>query len=254
MSFGFGSGLLWGTPLQNAQGTTLSNPSPIIFGTLQEMELDCKFELKELHGQNQLAVAVGRGKAKVTGKIKVADIRAGFLETIVFGVSGSNGLISMVNDTTGTVVPAGAPYTITPTVPDSGTFDANLGVINASTGRELQRVASAPAAGQYSFSAGVYTFSSADSGKNMYINYRYTAASTSARNMTLRNLPMGYAPTFSVDYYAPFQGKQAVFSLNTCIADGWKWGAKNDDFTVPEIGFTCQVDSSGVLGKMCFSE
>lgn len=254
MSFGFGSGLLWGTPQQNAQGTTLSNPSPIIFGTLQEMELDVKFELKELHGQNQLAVAVGRGKGKITGKIKVADIRAGFLETIVFGQSGSNGLISMVNDTTGTNVPASSPYTVTVTPPDSGTFDANLGVINASTGRPLERVASSPASGQYSLSGGVYTFAAADADKSMYINYRYTATSTTARTMTLRNLPMGYAPTFAVDYYAPFQGKQAVFSLNTCIADGWKWGAKNDDFTVPEIGFTCQVDASGVIGKMCFSE
>lgn len=250
----FGSGLMWGTPQQDATGAAIANPTPLLFGTLQDAEFDVKFELKKLHGQNQFAVAVGRGKGEISGKAKIADIRAGFLETIVFGVAGQNGTLAMVSDTVGTAIPASAPYAVTPPPPGSGTFDKDLGVIDASTGRALRRVASAPATGEYSVAAGVYTFASADSGKTVYINYRYTATSTTARKMTIRNLPMGYAPTFGVDFYGPFQGKSAVLTLNSCIADGWKLSSKNDDFSVPEVGFSAQADASGVLGTLAFTE
>lgn len=249
----FGSGLLWGTPLQDASGVAIANPSPIIFGTLQDVEFDVKFELKKLHGQNQFAVAVGRGKGEITGKAKLADIRAGFLETIVFGVSGSNGTLSMVNDTVGTAIPS-TPFTVTVTPPGSGTFEKDLGVIDSTTGRGMTRVASAPTTGQYTVSAGVYVFAAADVAKVVYINYRYTATSTTARTMTVRNLPMGYAPTFALDYYSPFQGKSAVITLNNCIADGWKFSGKNDDFAIPEVGFSAFADAAGILGRMAFTE
>lgn len=253
--FMFGSGLLWGTPTQDATGAAIANPTPLLFGTLQDAEFDVKFELKKLHGQNQFAVAVGRGKGEISGKAKVADIRAGFLETIVFGVAGTNGTLSMVSDTVGVAIPASSPYTITVTPPSSGTFDKDLGVINSATGRALRRVASAPTAGEYAVSnAGMYTFAAADSNTVVYINYRYTATSTTGRTMTIRNLPMGYAPMFSVDFYGPFQGKQAVLTLNSCIADGWKLSTKNDDFSVPEVGFSAQADAGGIIGKLAFSE
>lgn len=252
----FGSGILWGTPLTTADGSAIATPSPIIFGTMQEVSIDIKFELKTLHGQNQFAVAVGRGKGTVGGKAKLADIRAGMLETIVFGAStGSNGIVSMVYDTVGTAIPT-TPFTITVTEPSSGTMDADLGVIDASTGRAMTRVASAPTAGQYSVvvGTGVYTFAAADTGKTVYINYRYTATSTTARKMTLASLPMGYAPTFRADFYAPYMGKSAVFTLNNCISEGMSFGTKNDDFTVPEMGFQAFADSAGNIGTLAFTE
>ena len=69
--------------------------------------------------------------------------RAAFLNTIVFGQASTAGLTSMVYDTVGAAVPA-TPFQITVTPPSSGTFAADLGVISASTGRALTRVASAP--------------------------------------------------------------------------------------------------------------
>lgn len=251
--FLFGSGILWGTPLTDAAGAAIANPTPLIFGTLQDTELDFKFELKQLHGQNQFAVAVGRGKGSVMGKAKMADIRAGFLETIVFGQSGASGLTSMVYDTVGTAVPT-TPYQVTVTPPNSGTWSADLGVINSVTGRALTRVSSAPATGQYSVSAGVYTFAAADTTVVMYISYRYTAVSTTARRIQLNNLPMGYAPTFRADFYGPFQGKSAVLTLENCIAEGFKMGSKNDDFTVPECGFQAFANAGGVIGTLAVTE
>lgn len=252
--FLFGSGILWGTPLTDASGAAIANPTPLIFGTLQDTELDFKFELKQLHGQNQFAVAVGRGKGSVNGKSKLADIRAGFLETLVFGATGVAGLTSMVYDTVGTAVPT-TPYQVTVTPPGSGTFAADLGVIDSTTGRPLTRVASAPATGQYTVTAGgQYTFAAADTTKVMYISYRYTATSTTARRIQLNNNPMGYAPQFRADFYGPFQGKSCVLTLNSCISEGFKMTAKNDDFAVPEMGFQAFADAAGVIGTLALTE
>lgn len=251
--FLFGSGLLWGTPLQDAAGAAIANPTPLLFGTLQDTELDFKFELKQLHGQNQFAVAVGRGKGSVSGKAKIADIRAGFLETIVFGVAGTAGLTSAVYDTVGTVVAA----TVTVTPPSAGAFAADLGVISASTGKAFKRVASAPAVGEYAVNVatGAYTFNATDVGQTVYLNYRYTAASTSgAKRIQLNNLPMGYAPTFRADFYGPYLGKSTVLTLNNCVSEGFKLGAKNDDFSVPEVGFQAFADAGGVIGTLSVSE
>jgi hypothetical protein len=248
--FMFGSGILWGTPLTDATGAAIAQPTPLIFGTLQDSEIDIKFELKQLHGQNQFAVAVGRGKGQITGKAKLGDIRAAFLETLIFGVSGSNGIVGAVYDTVGAA--AAASVVVTP--PSSGTWAADLGVINSVTGREMKRVASAPTTGQYSVTAGTYTFAAADVGVVMYINYRYTATSTTARQMNITNLPMGYAPSARIDFYGPYQGKSAVLTLNNCISDGFKLGSKNDDFTVPEMGFTAFANQAGIIGTLALTE
>jgi hypothetical protein len=250
----FGSGLLWGTPLTDAAGAAIANPTPLLFGTLQDTELDFKFELKQLHGQNQFAVAVGRGKGSVSGKAKVADIRAGFLATMILGLATTDGLTAMVYDTVGTAVPA-TPFQVTVTPPSSGTFAADLGVINSTTGRALKRVASAPATGEYTVTGGgLYTFAAADTTVVMYISYRYTATSTVAKRISVTNQPMGYAPAFRADFYGPYQGKSCVLTLNSCIADGFKMGAKNDDFSVPEVGFQAFADSGGIIGTLAVSE
>jgi len=246
-------GIIWGTPTQDNAGNAIANPSPIICGTMQDAELEFKWELKKLRGEKQFAVAVNRAGADVTGKVKHADIRAGFYETIVFGQAGVAGLTSAVYDTAGATIPA-TPFTVTPTIPGTGTFAADLGVIDVTTGRALTRVASAPTAGQYSVAAGVYTFAAADTGKLVYINFRYTATSTTARRINVTNGLMGYTPKFRLDMYLPYEGKSAIFTLNTCIADGAKFGVKNDDFTVPEFGFTVQADAQGNIGTLAFTE
>lgn len=81
-------------------------------------------------------------------------------------------------------VPSVSAYTITPTIGSgvdptgmpantSGPALVDRGVTYASTGVALVAVASAPAAGQYSFSGGVYTFNAADAGKSVIMSYDY---------------------------------------------------------------------------------
>lgn len=242
--FVFGSGILWGTPTTDAAGNAIANPTPVQFGTLQDVSLDLSFETKELHGQNQFAVAVGRGKGKITGKAKFAQINGLLLNTLFFGQTMTAGIVSDVYDTTGAAIPASSPYTITPTVPSSGTWSADLGVRDAN-GLPMTRVASAPATGQYSVAAGVYTFAAADSGKTVFINYEYTATSTTAQKSTVKNVIMGYAPSFRVDLYTPFQGKSMVWTLPNAISTKLTIATKLDDFAMPEFDFQGFADGSG---------
>lgn len=242
--YAFGAGLLWGTPLTDAAGNAISNPTPLQFGTLQDVSLDVSFDVKELFGQLQFAVAVGRGKGKITGKAKYAQIDALAWNSIMFGQTLNTGLIGDYYDTTGSNIPATpGPYTITPTIPGSGTWTRDLGVRNAS-GLPMKRVASAPATGEYSVSTGVYTFASADQGLKVFISFQYTNAAN-GYNSTVQNVIMGYAPSFRVDLALPYSGKQLTLSLPNAISTKLTVATKLDDFTIPEFDFSGFADSAG---------
>lgn len=243
MQFAFGSGVLIGTQQYDANGAAVANPSPQQFGVLQNVTLDASFDLKSLFGQNQFPVAVGRGKGNITGKAQFAQLNGALLNGLFFGQTVTAGIIGNVIDTTGAAIP-GTPYQITPTVPGSGTWSRDLGVRD-SNGVPMTRVASAPATGQYSVAAGVYTFASADTTKVVFISFQYTATSTTAKKSTVSNVLMGYAPAFQVDLFLPYQGKQLVLTLPYAVGSKMSFATKQDDFTVPEFDFTAFADASG---------
>lgn len=242
--FTFGAGVLWGTPLSDAAGAAITNPTPVQFGTLQDCSIDISADIKELYGQNQFAVAVGRGKAKISGKAKFAQMNGLLINSLFFGQTTSNGILSAVYDSTGTAIPS-TPFTITVVPPSSGTFLADLGVRD-SNGLPMIRVASAPATGQYTVSAvGLYTFAAADTTKTVFINYEYTATSTTAIKSTVQNVLMGYAPTFKADFYMPYNGKSLILTLPQCISTKLTFATKLDDFQIPEFDFSGFADSAG---------
>jgi hypothetical protein len=148
MQLGFGSGILVGTPTIDVNGAAVTNPTPTEFGLLQDCSVDFDFDLKQLFGSYQYPVAIGRGKGKITGKAKFAQINGLMLNNLVFGASYASLLIGEVKDFTGSTIPAGTPYYLNPTPPNSGTWILDQGVTYAG-GRSLIRVASAPAVGQY---------------------------------------------------------------------------------------------------------
>lgn len=241
--YAFGSGILWGTPTTDSTGTAVANPTPIQFGTIQEVSLDISFETKTLHGQLQFPVAVGRGKGKISGKAKAAQLNGSLLNSLFFGQTLSSGIIGDAANYV-TTIPASTPYTITVTAPSSGTWSVDLGVEDA-TGIPMTRVASAPATGQYSVAAGVYTFAAADTGKQVSISYQYTATSTTAVKSSVTNQTMGYAPSFRVDLLLPYNGKQMIWTLPNAISTKLTMATKLDDFMVPEFDFEGFADASG---------
>lgn len=252
--FSFGAGNMYVTQLQDATGAAIVNPTPYPLMVLQEGAIDFSGDLKELYGQNQYAVAIGRGKMKMGVKVKPARIFAGVWNAIFFGQTLSAGLVANYTDTTGTAIPA-TPFQITITPPSSGTFAADMGVLNAS-GSPMKRVASAPATGQYSVNVatGVYTFAAADTGLVVYINYQYTATVTGAQKQTVANLPMGYAPVFKADLTVSYLGKISTFSFPNAISTKMAIGFKNEDFAIPEFDFSAFDNGAGQVMTWSTSE
>jgi hypothetical protein len=241
----FGSGQLVGTANTDAYGNALAAPTPVQFGVLQNVSLDASFDVKELYGQNQFAIAVGRGKGKITGKASYAQINGMMMNSLFFGQTLTSGIISDVLNPAAAAIP-GTPFQITPTVPNSGTWLNDLGVTDT-TGVPYTRVVSGPTTGQYSVSAGVYTFATADTAKNVVISFQYTAASTTAKKMVIANVPMGYAPTFRMDFFVAFQGKQLIVSAGAALSTKLALATKLDDFMLPDFEFSIFADSSGNL-------
>jgi hypothetical protein len=250
--YNFGAGALFGTPLTDATGAVIANPSPTQFGVLQDVSVDISFDVKELFGQNQFPVAVGRGKGKISGKAKFAQLNGLMVNTLFFGQTLAAGIISDVVDTTGTAIPT-TPFTITPVVPSSGTWTNDLGVKNAN-GVPMRRVASAPTTGQYSIAAGAYTFAAADVGLTVYINFQYTATSTVAQKSTIANVAMGYAPTFKCDLYNAYNAKALTLTLNSCLATKLTFATKLDDFMISEFDFSAFADGAGNVMTYGLSE
>jgi hypothetical protein len=254
MQNAFGSGILVGTATVDANGNAIAAgaQTPIQFGVLQEASVDFSFDLKELHGQNAFPITVARGKGKISGKAKYAQLNSLVMANLFFGQSITAGLLQAVVDQVGVAIP-GTPFTITPTVPGSGTWSVDQGVLDAS-GVPMTRVVSGPTAGQYSVAAGVYTFAAADTGKIVRISYQYTATSTVARRSTITNLLMGSSPKFRADLIMPYEGKQLVLTLPNCISSKLALGTKLDDFVVPEFDFSGFSDPSGVVGFISVTE
>lgn len=253
----FGAGVLWGTPLLNPDGTVPSNPTPTKFGILQEVQADIQFQTKGLYGGNQFPFAIGRGQGKITANAKAAQIIGAQWAQLFFGKPynlGNTNMLLDFNDSTGEAIPA-TPYQITPTVPGSGTWKADLGVIG-SDGNPYTLVASAPATGEYSVAAGVYTFAAADTGKTVFINYQYepgTSVAASAGQFTLTNDLMGYSPIFAVDLMLTYYGKQLTMHLYQVTSSKLALPTKLDDFTITQFDMEAFSDSQNRVASFSFS-
>ena len=85
MQIGFGGGILTGTRNDIANGT------PIRFGIMQDIDLSFDGEIKQLWGQGQFAIDSRRGKTKIEGKAKFAQISGLIFANLMFGTALSTG-------------------------------------------------------------------------------------------------------------------------------------------------------------------
>lgn len=242
--YSFGAGDLFATP-------NVTNPTTIQFRALQDFSLDFKFDKKTLHGQGQFPLAVARGKGSVEGKVKNATISSSLFASLIFNETPTAGQILIAKNEVGTI--PGTPFQIT--VANDSVFDADLGVIDPDTGAEYIRVAATPAAGEYSVneSTGVYTFNTADTTKSVRISYSYTAAS-GGKKMTWTNQLMGTAPRFKTTFSQEFEGKLVTVVLFSCQFDDFSYQTKNDDFVIPEMGFSAFTNAADELGTISISD
>ena len=250
----FGAGDFYGVPLIDGAGNAIVNPTPVKIMAVQEISLDFSGDLKELYGQNQFALTSARGKVKVSGKVKGAQVSAGALNSLFFGqtmVSGTMGAV--YTDLTGQVIPA-TPFTLVAAPPSTGVWVADLGVIDAN-GVPMARVASAPTTGQYSVTAGSYLFAAADTGQLVFVNYTYTNTSTTAQKISVKNIAMGAAPTFKAYMQTTYQNKRALVILYQATASKLNmFATKLDDFSIPEFDFSGQSDAANNVADIYVSE
>jgi hypothetical protein len=243
--FIFGSGALIGTP----QG---ANPTPINFGLVQEVTIDESATLKSLFGQNRRALAVGAGTIKTTGKAKTAKISGLAMGSLYYGVAPVVGQVGTSFGEAGTI-PAVSTYTIT--VANSANWTVDQGVIYAATGLPLKRVASAPAIGQYSVAAGVYTFAAADASKAVLLSYNYTI-SASGTSILINNPLLGATVSFGALLFGldPTTSLGYSLQLYNCVSSKFAFGTKLEDFVQPEFDFECFVNPAGNLGQWNFPD
>ena len=246
--YGFGAGVLWGIPKIAMDGTAVTNPTPQAFGALQEVSVDFSWTMKELYGQYQMPIAVGRGTAKITGKAKAARISAS-LFNLTFGETLAAGETVAAVDEAATI--ANNAVTIDP--PGAGVFSEDLGVVYATTGLPLTRGASASAGGVYSLSNNVYTFNAADNNAAVKISYSYTLAA-SGKSFTINNQLLGACPFFKLVMNESYQGKVIHVELNRVISGKLSFATKLEDFMIPDFDFGIMADDSGVIGTVSVAE
>lgn len=242
--FSFGSGVLLGTR------TDVANATPVNFGLVQEVQLDLQFTAKELYGQYQFPVAIARGQGKAGGKAKMAQVSGLAFNNLFFGGTMSSGQLATSYGEAGTV-PSSSPYTVS--VVNAGAWQDDYGVVYTVTGLPLTKVASGPAAGQYSVAAGVYTFNSSDAGKAVLLSYTYTV-SGSGQGLTLANPLLGVTPTFQAQLYTSFQGKPCNVKLFNCVSSKLAFATKLEDFTIPELDFSIFANAAGNVLQWSFAE
>jgi hypothetical protein len=245
-TFSFGSGVLIGVR------TDVTPTVPVNFGILQDVEISMKSDLKELYGQFEDPIAVGRGKRKITVKAQVARISGLAFGHLFFGVAPVDGQVATQFEEAG-MVPAISPYTIT--VANAATFVQDLGVVRVSTGLPLKKVTTVVGAGEYSVvtAFGEYTFSSGNVGADVKITYAYSIPA-SGQKIIVPNSLMGAAPTFSAHFYTNFQGKPISMKLHRLVAGSLSFKTKLDDFTMPEFEASAFADSAGNVLTWSFAE
>ena len=234
----FSAGFMYGIP-------TGANPTPVLFGALQDVSVDFSFDLKQLYGQYQFALEQARGKAKCELKASIGRFDPALFNSLCFGTTSATGeKLSSLQESG--VIPA-TPFQIT--VVNGSTFGVDLGVYSVTLGKFLTRVASGPATGQYSVNTttGVYTFSTTDVGGNVKISYTYGAAT--GTTIAGSNLQMGAGPIFSVHLVNSFTGvggkKSLWLNFPAVQSAKLQLPMKLDDFAMPSIDMQAQDDGTG---------
>jgi len=204
----FGSALIWINP---NSGNLATNPTPVKPYTIASLEIDQSADTKELRGQSQFPDDTARSDIKSTFKFSMGRTDYFLLNQAVYADVTTTGGTS-VSPNEAHTVPGSSTYTITVAPPSSGTFSEDLGVQYAGLGN-LTKVQSLTGAGQYTVSAGTYTFHSSDASANVLISYAYTL--TAGNTYQLNNQVQGYSP--QIEFWAVETYSKASAGTNAVV-------------------------------------
>ena len=240
----FGSGNV------SAFRTDIAGATPVRIADLQEATVEFSSSVKELMGQNQMAVAVGRGETKITGKLKFGRQQGRILADLYAGVPLVSGQIDQVVNEK----PAGGIAATVVVANNTGyLFDA--GVVNLNNGVPFTKITTGtPVAGQYKVdtSTGTYTFAAADvtAAPVIGISYGFTVTGSGQR-FSFTNQQQGIQPVFQLNLLDLFNGPQGLVKktliLYSCIATKYSEGGKSGDFKIPEMDFQAFDPGTGTV-------
>jgi hypothetical protein len=200
-------------------------------------------------GQNLYAVAVGRSQGDVSGKIEFAQYRSRFFADFSGGTMTGGQTLIVYNEAA--AVPGSGPYTYQTT--NHTTFTLDMGVVYVATGIQLVNVAFSPAAGQFSYASGTYTFAAADSGAAVYITYQYTT--TGGDTIAINNTSAGAAVQNQIVLGMSYNNLQGNFNLPACVfSDMDALDNKLGAFPMPKLGFDAFCDGAGLLATISLAE
>jgi hypothetical protein len=250
MRIQFGAGQLFCLP-NNFSGGVFS-ASPIWFATLQDVDITIDATIKELRGQYQFPDDTAISDKKITWKAGFGRFSIDTWNNLYFGDTIATG-----SNSGGTGIGGGVPQVqeattlnaLTYTVIHSANFTQDMGVIYAATLQLFQKVASAPAIGQYSVASGIYTFNVSDNNKAVLVSYRYGI--TTGRVLQVQQHTQGWGPTFEMLLSEPYQeltsGIPNYLDLYACKAGKLTAPLKRADYLISDIEGQAFANAAGLI-------
>jgi hypothetical protein len=220
-----------------------TNPTPVDIAVVRGCSVEFKSTEKPLRGNKLFALDSAVSDVSITGKIQSADFYASMVALVVPGTATVAATVTPRKKmaTHSALIPA-TPFQVT--VTNSAAWVTDLGVVNLTTGKTMTRVASTPAANQYTVAAGVYTFASAEG--TVAIRYLYTDATT-GYTLTATNTEVGAASGYTLILADPAGGtKENVIEFPSVKFSNLSLGMKTDDWSESGLDFTAYADANGI--------
>lgn len=239
----FGAGNILALPLTSV-GNPATNPTPVQPLSLQDSSVEFDQKIEQLRGQNKYADDIAPGDCDIKGKISFGQSEIIQFNNLMFAGGTSAGVTATQPNEPHAVPATPGPYTVIIAPPSSGTFGKDGGVRYAATGAPLQRLTTGtPAQGQYTVSAGTYTFAAADQGAAILISYTYTL-STSGNTLTISNQAQGYGPAVEIYFNKPYQGTNGLH-LYYVRCSKFAIPTKRSGYEIYEVDFMASANPAG---------
>lgn len=239
--FQFGIGEVFALPIS---GNLATNPTPQQGFTIQDVTFEITRKNVKLMGQNQWPDDVAPSDMEGKGELSVGALSIDMFNQIMFGESGTTPgtTVIVANEAHSVPAPSG-PFAVSVTAggslanftKDNGViYAAQFGSIAPRTG--FTRVIGSPTAqGEYSVSAGVYTFNSADATASIAISYNWFD-SAHGETLLLTSHLQGFGPVVEMYLRQPYQGNNGIH-LFAARLTGLNAPLKRDNYQIAKIGF-----------------
>jgi hypothetical protein len=231
----------------------VANPTPVAIASLKGCKVKVKQGKAYFRGNMLDIIDVANKGRDWSIEVDNADFRASAFNLLAGGTTVAGGNFPAIGEQ--------VTIAATNTATNSATFVDDGGVYDLTAGLWMTRVASAPAAKQYSGpAAGVYTFAGGDVGHVAYLNYTFSSA-TLGQTTTISNVLQSQSAAFKLRIYAPY----VVNGQNRCVGVDFQsvhseeidFDFKVEDFAAHALKFTATQDmigSSALVAKLYTSE